>query len=268
MQLLPLLDTIRILAAFLSLAYGALLDIRTREVSDWVWVVMGAAGAMLTSLTYALGFYRESWLIILVSIGITTALASALFYVGLYGGADAKALIALSLALPIPPTSLQPLIETIIPIFPTSVLLNGVLFSVLTIPYMTLRNIQWKVQNRRKLFEGLEREPILKKAATILSSAKYTTSELKKRKFYDIVENVEETPTGISRHLKLMARVKDVEEPIDLDKLDSLLTRSGYSRELWITPQLPMLVFILAGFVSALVLGDLITGLLTTLIIR
>jgi preflagellin peptidase FlaK len=229
---------------------------------------MGTAGAILTSLTYALGFYRESWLISLISIGATSALAFALFYIGLYGGADAKALIALSLTLPTPPTSLQPLIWAVIPIFPISALLNGVLFSVLTVPYMAVKNIRWKVENRRKLFEGLEHEPTLKKAATLLSSAKYTTSELRKRKFYDIVENLEQTPTGISRHLKLMARVEDVEEPIDLDKLDSLLTKSGGSRELWVTPQLPMLVFILIGFASALMLGDLITGLLTTLISR
>jgi prepilin signal peptidase PulO-like enzyme (type II secretory pathway) len=46
----------------------------------------------------------------------------------------------------------------------------------------------------------------------------------------------------------------------EISKLESQLSQIGYAGEVWVTPGLPQLVFILLAFIITLILGDPIFG--------
>jgi len=72
--------------------YVAYLDYKFREVENWVWIIFGASGIVGTLLVFRVGF--------LYSIILSVFLAISIWILGGFGGADAKALITLSLLFP------------------------------------------------------------------------------------------------------------------------------------------------------------------------
>ncbi|RLI08499.1 hypothetical protein DRO24_01190, partial [Candidatus Bathyarchaeota archaeon] len=87
-----IVEAIRLTASILMLLYASVRDIKTREVSDLVWLLGGSIGFALDLYAIFLGVYRPLGL--LASIGISTLLAYVIAYLGLFGGADFKALTA------------------------------------------------------------------------------------------------------------------------------------------------------------------------------
>ena len=105
------LDVIRLFVGIAILFYASYTDIKTRRASNMLWVIMGSIGAILLVIQYfTIGFENPYYLLF---IPIMIGLMFALFQLRLiFGGADAKALMALAILVPLKPEILQfPLFE-------------------------------------------------------------------------------------------------------------------------------------------------------------
>jgi Flp pilus assembly protein protease CpaA len=96
-----MLEYFRLFLTLLCFCYTAYLDFRFREVDNWVWAVFGGVGLVLSFLS--LEPFPFVYLI------LVSCLWLALWFLGAFGGADAKGLITLTLLLPMGFNNLMPL---------------------------------------------------------------------------------------------------------------------------------------------------------------
>jgi len=73
---------------------AATCDLRTREIPDWIPLAVAGWAALAT----AIGLREVTWVGLLSGIALATAVALPLFYVGAFGGGDAKLLLAVGAA--------------------------------------------------------------------------------------------------------------------------------------------------------------------------
>jgi preflagellin peptidase FlaK len=249
------------LQAFVSLVflfYASWSDLKTREVSNMVWALFAPIGLTLTLIQL---FFFEAgssgqfyWFGI--SVGITSILAVALFYAGAYGGADAKALICLSLTLPFYPTNFINWASDS-PIFPLSVFSNAVIIAALSVVYVLLRNIVWRQRTGKPFFEGFKEESLGRKFLTLLSGYKIRLDKLEKDEFLYPLEDVQKSDTGETKRT-LVVFPKDEEREDIVQRIVTTAKQQANIDWVWATPGLPMLVFITAGLIVALVFGDFV----------
>lgn len=125
-------DLLRLVAVPLF-AWAAMRDIRTRRVPNRVWYVLGGLGIALL-LVDIVGWYpfttfgdRLHLIQIGVSLGFVAPLGYVFWRIGGFGGADAKALMALAVLFPTYPTYFVPPVlvdfgaPTVLPVQPTAI---------------------------------------------------------------------------------------------------------------------------------------------------
>ncbi len=262
-----LLEFLRVFISFLFLAISSWYDFKTREVPNMVWLFYAPIGLVMTLLQLYLGYLaREnmSSIIWLLSFAVTSGISLALFYISFFGGADAKALICLSIALPVYPSLVRRYAEWVTPFFPLAVLSNAVLSSSLLVLGIASLNLLRLVQAGGKMFEGLESEPLWSKILAFAIGFKVDPDKLTKGCYYIPLEYFSRGKDGeIIRHLKISPRLEDE----DSEKVENWidLTRE-LNGKVWATPGLPFLLFVMVGFVAALLVGDFVTWLVTQLI--
>jgi len=107
------LDVIRLFVGITILFYASYTDIKTRRASNMLWVIMGSIGVILLVIQYFTIGFEYPYYLYLLFIPIMIGLTFALFQLRLiFGGADAKALMALAILVPLKPEILQfPLFE-------------------------------------------------------------------------------------------------------------------------------------------------------------
>jgi len=243
------------------LFYASWSDYKTREVSNTVWI-------LFAPLAFALAFlgiyiYEFSQLSSYgICFGLTTAFAIILFYSGGFGGADAKALMCLALALPFHPESLpSPLSGEISPIsqifFPITIFSNSVLLAAATAIYMLLRNIFRRQKTGERLFDkGHKDESFGRKILVLITGYKTSINKLKEKWHLYPLEDVENVENGFKR--KLVVLPKDEGRNAIVERLAEAVKRGVIRDGIWATPGLPMLIFITAGLIIALLLGDIV----------
>ena len=237
------------------LTYASWSDFKKREVSNRVWTILAPLAFALTFSQFFM-FAPEMLEIYALSFVITSAVSVALFYAGAFGGADAKALICLSLSLPYPVHLLQPL-GFVSPLFPITVFCNAVLLAALTVFYAITRNYLWKRRTGKKLFEGLEGQPMGRKILAVLCGYKVNITELEMKKHSYPLEDVLVVETGETERRLLVFPSDEKRENI-VERILEAKERGKLGSEVWITPGLPLLVFITAGLIIALTLGDIV----------
>ena len=129
-------DLVRLLALPV-LAWAAWADLRTRRVPNRAWLPLVALGGGLLAV--------EAWTVyhggptsarrlfavrVAVSVGVIVPLGYAFFWLGAFGGADAKALAAICLCFPTPPSYLLPATPPVI--FPIASASGAFAVTVLT----------------------------------------------------------------------------------------------------------------------------------------
>ncbi|MBU7032899.1 MAG: prepilin peptidase [Theionarchaea archaeon] len=87
--MVPIIESVTLIL----LGYGSYEDIRSREISDYVWIVMGGCGLLARA-------WDHQWKIMGINLVIACGLSFILVVSGLFGGADIKALLSLSLLIP------------------------------------------------------------------------------------------------------------------------------------------------------------------------
>ena len=89
LKMIPIIESVTLLL----LGYGSYEDIRSREISDYVWIILGGCGLVAR-------VWDHQWKLMGINLGIACGLSFILVVSGLFGGADIKALLSLSLLIP------------------------------------------------------------------------------------------------------------------------------------------------------------------------
>jgi preflagellin peptidase FlaK len=232
-----ILNEIRLITGTILLAYASYTDIKTRRAADILWVIMGIIGAILLLIQYLGEGFPNLWYLIFIPIMIV--LMYAFFQMRLlFGGADAKALMALAILVPI-----QPLIG-FFPLWPSylpgswSIFANAIIL-FLFIPISLL------------FFNIVKRN--LRFPHCLLG---YVISvEKAKQRF---VWPMEKIKNG-KRKLVYMPKNFNVEEELaEFEKLGI--------KEIWVTPKIPFMIPLLAGFLATFILGDILLQIFRILI--
>ncbi|MWV64785.1 prepilin peptidase [Halorubrum sp. JWXQ-INN 858] len=122
-------------------AWAALRDVRTRRLPNRIWPPLYAFGLILLVWEVArlwplMGFGGRLFVIqAAISLGLVAPLGYAFWYLGAFGGADAKALIGLAVVFPTFPTYVVgttafPLVVTDLGVFSLTILTNTVLIGL------------------------------------------------------------------------------------------------------------------------------------------
>ena len=231
-----LIDSLRLIVGVFILSYASYTDIKTRRAKNCLWLIMGSIGGILLAVQYfTIGFGNKIFYLIFIPIMIV--LVYILFQMRLiFGGADAKALMALAILLPLQPSINEFPIwgESFMPaswsIFSNSIILF--LFIPLSLIIFNLAKRDIKLPY---MFLG------------------YKMSVNKARdKFIWPLEKIVEG----KRKFSYMPKNFDVED--ELDEFEKL----GFN-EIWVTPKIPFMIPLLAGFICTFLLGDILYYLMS-----
>ncbi len=223
MSELAYLDQIRIILSLAMLGIATVSDIKKREISDIIWIVFGALGIGIVLLGTDLG--QE-----LPKVGISLIIAPIVLIVwrvGLFGGADAFALIVLAVLAP----SLT-LTDSIVTPFTT--LTNAVLMSIIPMVVNVTRN-SILLATKKNIFDGFD-ESAKKKAIAMFVGYRAANP-----KFSFSIER------KVGSQKKLNLALQHAENAVFCKKSDT-----------WVTPGIPYMIFITAGFAVQLIYGDFI----------
>lgn len=249
-----MLDLLKILFCTPFLLYSCYTDIKTRRVKNKLWVVMLAGSAFF--VLYDILTEGVSYLLgLLISAGLIFVLVYILFQLGSFGGADAKALIVISIILPAYPAIQAfghnfPLNEPLIPLFAFGVLGNAVLLTVVVPLGLAVYNIfrmGLHIDNPLYIFIGY----------------KSGISDLA-NKHIKLIQSFEEEDGEIKFHFKRGG--VEINEDV-ISELKALSEQGSIKDEVWVTPGLPFMIPITLGFFVAVFYGDMITELTKYLIL-
>lgn len=241
-------ELIRILLAASMLGVASFLDIRKREISDLVWIFFGIIALAVYILEFILGGKFD-----IVNTGVPMLIAIAISFgiykSGLFGGADALAIMTLTIILPTFSGNLTQndllghgvLLHSIVPLI---VLSNAVILSLSQIGLNLIRNGMYEIKNPGRLFEGFEHESISRKIAALLLGHK-TGAKL------EYAFSIEQVQDG---------RRQFIFAPMNAETTE-------YERRanIWVTTGIPFIVFMLTGFIVMLFVGDLVGFGLSTI---
>ncbi len=255
-----MLEGLRISVCLTVLFYASWSDYKTREVSNNVWILFAPLALAISCVEiYLYGFSLVSYA---TCFAFTFAIALTLFYSGGFGGADAKALMCLALALPFYPKGLlAPLSGEISPIsqvlFPMTVFSNSVLLASATAIYMLAGNMFRRQITGERLFgEEYRDESFGRRLLVLVTGHEVSIEELKKKWHLYPLEDVEDVESEPKR--KLVVLPKDEGRDVIVKRLSKAVETGKIQNKIWATPGLPMLIFITAGLIMALFFGDFV----------
>ena len=233
-----LLDSIRLIVGLMILSYASYTDVRTRRASNKLWAIMAITGLILITIQYFDPGFENIYILIFIPIMI--GLVYILFQLGLvFGGADAKALMAIAILVPT-----QPQIS-LIPIWGQSympaawTIFSNSLILFLAIPIgMFIYNIF-----KRNI-----------KFPYCLLGYRMKISKARNK----FVWPLEKLVDG-KRKFAYMPKLYETEEEFDEFEKNNI-------DEIWVTPKIPFMIPLLIGFVFTFILGDLLAVFMQLLI--
>jgi len=211
--------------ALTMLIVGSIIDVWKREIHDYYWIGFGVFGFLLV-------FFSTDITTNLLSIGFALIIAPfviLMWRLGLFGGADAFALIALAVIAPLATISESP-------ITPFTTLSNAAILFVVPFLINITRNIISQIKGEN-IFEGFD-ESTGKKIAAALMGYK-----AKNPKFGFAIEKTKKGKKKFNLTLHHAENQEFCTKP-----------------NTWITPGVPYLLLITAGFIIQIVYGDIILG--------
>jgi len=248
------IDTVRITILFLGFSIASWQDLKTREIDDKIWIAMSTIGLLLLAVQIYFEMNSIILIMILLSFIFSAGMGILLYQLDLFGGADAKALIALSIIMPIIPGEIIQRVYTH-PFTPIAVFNNSVIGAASTSIFMVIRNLKEKISGG-KLFEGLEDENAVKKLLAMITGYRVSIEKLSKGGFNYPIEEIEISEGKVRRRLKIKVGASSGEE--NLKKILKLYEEGRIKGRIWATPALPMLIFMTIGLAVTFIWGDVI----------
>jgi preflagellin peptidase FlaK len=216
-------NIIGMMLALTMLIVGSIIDIWKREIHDYYWIGFGVVGVLLIFINSDIWPY-------LLNIGIALIIAPFVIFIwriGLFGGADAFALIALAVIAPMATISENP-------VTPFTTLSNAAILFIVPFIINIMRN-SLSIIRHENIFEGFEENKLKKICAMLIGY------RAKNPKF---CFSIEKTEKG-KKKLNLTFHHAENEEYCTTPNT-------------WITPGIPYLLLITGGFIIQILFGDLI----------
>jgi len=214
---------VRMIAAFVMLGLASFFDLKKREINDILWIGFSALSAVLIFLS------PDIWVSLrIVGISLIIApVALVLWRFGVFGGADAFCLIVLA--------SLAPMFTfNTSQITPFSTLTNAAILSVTPLFVNLCRNVV-SILRKEDIFEGIDETRTKKMIAVFIGykakNPKYSFS---------------------------LERVVDGKKRLDFSLKHAEQALFCNDHGVWVTPGVPYVLYITAGFVIQVFYGDII----------
>ena len=207
------------------LIVGSIIDIRKREIHDYYWIGFGSVGFLLL-------FIDPDIVSNLLTIGFALIIAPfviLLWRMGLFGGADAFALIALAVIAPMATFSENA-------VTPFTTLSNAAILFVIPLLINVMRNVIAQIKGEN-IFEEFDASTAKKSAAILMGY------RAKNPRFGFAIEKTE---NGMKKFDLAMHHAENQE----------FCTKPNT----WVTPGIPYLLLITGGFIIQLFYGDIILG--------
>ncbi|MCX8169634.1 MAG: prepilin peptidase, partial [Candidatus Methanomethyliaceae archaeon] len=214
-------------------------DVKNREIDDKIWLFTIPIGLLLTIIE-ALTIPAYPYLLAIISIIVSVVIALGFAYFGLYGGADAKAIITIALTLPIPP-------DGRFLMFPITVFGNALMIVAIFLPFLMISCLIWNILMRYKginLFSGYNISG-WKKILVMLIGVR-VKSNIAYSVHFNLMERVGKNGR---REIRLVRKIEEEKEKLEGDYL-------------WASFGLPLILFIFAGYLIYFLYGDLVLKLL------
>jgi len=226
-----MINLLRFLVGFSVLFYASYTDLKIRKASNYLWLIMGSTGGVLLIIEYILfgGFGNQ--IMYLVFIPIIIIIMYVFFQLRLlFGGADAKAMMAIAILTPFTPTLFSlPLYTSVLP-FSWVIFSNAIILFLLIPLGLFVYNLSKKNVRFPHCFLGYQME---------LEDAR--------EKFVWPLEHL--------KHDKL--KISYVPHSIDPNDQFDAFEEKGINK-IWVTPKIPFMIPLLAGFICAFSLGDIL----------
>jgi len=231
---LAIIDAIRFVVGAVVLSYASYTDMKTRTAENYLWYAMAGAGALLLALQFIL-FPSTANPFYLIYIPVVIGLVYLLYQFRLiFGGADAKALFAITILAPFWPSfAFAP---SIMP-FSISVLTNALL-AFLAMPIALF-------------FYNLSRGDVRLPHAFI---GYRVPIERAQRSFVWPMEYMEN------------GKVKTRYFPREGDTAGEMRLLRAYGlRRIWVTPKVPFMIPLTVGFLLSFIVGDIMFWIVSSI---
>lgn len=236
-----LIDLVRLFAGVTLLSFAAYTDWRWRRAPNALWVAMATIGVLLLAVEAALDWsaFQARWPYLAFIVGFA-AVIYAFWWLGLIaGGADAKALMALGVLLPFPLALAEGVPPWQGPLPGSFTVLGNSLLLFLVIPLAFLvGNLARGHVRFPHMLLGVKRE-----AAGVRRGHQWP------------METVE---ADGSRRTRLFASRMSTQEVDEAFERVQALGRE----KVWVSPKIPFMLPLLAGFVASFLVGDVLLRLL------
>mgnify|MGYP006274278729 CR=1 FL=1 len=226
-----ILDTIRFVAGISILAYACYTDIKTRRAPNVLWLILGGLGVIFLGAEFFLTNRLFDYTIYLVFIPVIIGIVYVFFQLRLiFGGADAKAIMAIAILVPF-----QPLFFGF-PVYYSPMPFSWVIFSnsIVIFLFVPLSLFVYNLIKRDIRFPHcfLGYRMPLKKA---------------KEKFVWPLECI------VDGH----KRFSYVPHSFESDDVYEDFEKIGL-KHIWVTPKVPFMIPLFFGFICSFVIGDLL----------
>jgi preflagellin peptidase FlaK len=257
-----ILNILRVLVATIILGYSCVTDWKIRRAPNELWYIMGGIGLLFAIYGFWENDFDINYLIwFAVGVLFIYALVYMIFRVGGFGGADAKALIAIAIMFPAP---MFPLISLagfdfpiaggiMSPVFALAVLGNAVALNILVPLGMLAYNLA--TTPARELMAN----PL-----GAFTGYKARIGNLK-GKHLRLMHDYDETDDKVQKHWVFKGTEID---DYSLGELSKWRDAGKIGDKVWVTPKLPFLIPITLGFLTAVFYGDILMMVVSTLMGR
>ena len=229
LETIEILDIIRLVTGISILFYASYTDIKIRQASNKLWLIMGSIAIILLIIQYiTIGFENYFYLLFIpVMIGLVYLLFQLRI---IFGGADAKAIMAIAILVPLEPLFFQ------FPFFRGGFMpFSWVIFqnSLIIFLFIPLSLFIYNIIKRNTKFPNA----FLGYVMDIKTA---------REKFVWPLERI------VDGEIKRVYVPKEFDASKEFDKFE----KEGI-KEIWVTPKVPFMIPLLIGFIISFILGDI-----------
>ncbi|MHA1302934.1 MAG: A24 family peptidase C-terminal domain-containing protein [Candidatus Heimdallarchaeaceae archaeon] len=253
---------IQVATVIICLLYGSIIDIIKREISDIPWIIMAAEGVITSIILIIFSTDQKSvWRILGINFSLALIIGILLYYTGVMGGADAKAIMALSVNTAIFPfdfklTSLY-VYSFVPPVF--SIFFNWLLVMIIIYPIPLLfYNLSLRFRGKDLFSET--NATFYDKILALISGYPLPVEKAKDR--HDIVYSEVYNEETKEWKIKHFMQVVEVEEEEKFKREIEKKIEETSKNYIWIKVLPPGIVFLLIGYVLTLFIGNPLFALL------
>ena len=244
------------------LLYASVVDIIKREVSDIPWIIMALEGLITTIIFLVYSENRKSeWITIAINLGLGIIIGLTLYYTGIMGGADAKALMALSINTAIYPFNFEltsySVYSYLPPVFNT--FFNWLLVMIIIYPIpLLIYNLILKIKGTN-LFEEVHAN-IADKILMLISGFIIPVEKATKR--VDVVYSEIYDDKNEKWKIKHFMAVQEIEEEEEFKKQIEEKVEKTEKKRIWVKVLPPGILFLLIGYIINVLAGNVFFAIL------